>query len=72
MIARTYVVPAWIHQSRDEWVDQGADAAGGGLDDELPPYLGVWTDLECGRPYHLFSDYPVAHHERFGWVLCQP
>ncbi len=71
MIARTYVIPAWVHQSRDDWVDQGADAAGGGLDDELPAYLGVWLDPdpEAALPWHLFSDYPAAHHERFGWRM---
>ncbi len=66
--ARTYIVPAWIHSSRDGWVDQGADAAGGGLDDGLPVYLGVWIDPEHGRPWHLFSDYLREHHVRFGWV----
>ena len=67
MMSRTYIVPAWIHRNRDSWVDEGADAAGGGLDDELPTYLGVWADPESGRPWHLFSDYPEPHHERFGW-----
>lgn len=67
MIARTYIVPAWVHATRDEWVNQGADAAGGGLDDFLPAYLGVWTDPEAGRRWHLFSDYPAEIHVRFGW-----
>jgi hypothetical protein len=66
--ARTYIVPAWVHQSRDDWVNEGADAAGGGLDESLPPYLGVWIDPSEGRPWHVFSDYPESVHSRFGWT----
>lgn len=62
---RTYVVPAWIHQDRDDWVDLGAEGAGpAGV--PLPPYIGVW--IKDGRPWHMFSDYPAEVHERFGWV----
>ncbi len=66
-IPRTYVVPAWVHQDRDDWVDLGAEGVNGGPD--LPPYLGVWRDGQkgSGRDWHLFSDYPEAHHVRFGW-----
>jgi hypothetical protein len=56
--SRTYIVPAWGHPTRDAWVDEGADAAGGGLDDVLPSYLGVWVDPEHDRSWHVFSDYP--------------
>lgn len=66
-IPRTYIVPAWVHQDRDDWVDDGAHAAGWGMDDVLPHYLGVWVDPERGKSWHLFSDYPEAHHVRFGW-----
>lgn len=33
----------------------------------LPAYLGVWL-APNGAHYHLYSDYPAAQHERFGWV----
>lgn len=61
---RTFVVPAWIHRDRDDWVDLGAEDVNG----ETPSYLGVWIDPGAGRPWHLFSDYPEAHHVRLGWT----
>lgn len=63
-VARTTIVPAWIHQGRDDWVDLGAEDVTGAT----PPYLGVWIDPQEGRCWHLFSDYPEAHHVRFGWL----
>lgn len=66
-VTRTYIVPAWIHQDRDDWVDDGAYAAGGGLDSDLPAYHGVWIDPEHGKPWHMFTDYPMSVHDRFGW-----
>ncbi len=61
---RTYVVPAWVHRDRDDWVDLGAESVGpSGV--PLPPYLGVW--VKDDRPWHMFSDYPAEVHERFGW-----
>lgn len=65
MIARTYAVPAWVHTTRDAWVDEGVDMPG---EDSPPAYLGVWIDPDQGLRWHLFSDYPPEHHVRFGWA----
>jgi hypothetical protein len=70
--ARTWIVSTAVHgEARTEETDHLARSAEGGLSylthDDLPPYLGVWTDPEAGNTWHLYSDYPREHHERFGW-----
>ncbi len=60
---RTFAVPAWIHQDRDDWVDLGVEGAAGKAG--VPPYLGEW--IKDDRPWHLFSDYSAEVHERFDW-----
>jgi hypothetical protein len=70
--ARTWIVSAVTHSERTEEVDHLARSAEEGLSyltgEEMPPYLGVWADPN-GNRWHLFSDYPADHHERFGWAL---
>jgi hypothetical protein len=70
--ARTYVVSAAAHPTVDDWVTDSAYAAGWGLDHEtgrdLPPYLGVWRAPADGGAWHLYSDYPIELHQRFGWT----
>jgi ribosomal protein L24 len=50
--------------------DELARSAEGGLSyltgEALPTYLGLWL-APNGGTYHLYSDYPPEHHERFGW-----
>lgn len=56
---------------RTEETDHLARSVTGGLSyltgEALPAYLGVWL-APNGGTYHLYSDYPESHHERFGWV----
>jgi hypothetical protein len=70
--ARTWIVSATDKPVRTDEVDHLARSAEGGLSyrtgEELPPYLGVWADPQNGHPWHLYSDYPATHHERFGWA----
>lgn len=74
--ARTWLVLAVVHPTRNEEVDHLARGAEWGLSYEteegLPPYLGVWTDPDHGRPWHVYSDYPPSHHEGFGWRPTTP
>ncbi len=73
MIARTWLVLAQDGQhERTPEIDERAASADGGLSVYvgrigLPPYLGVWL-APNGGTYHLYSDYPAEHHERFGWT----
>lgn len=69
--ARTWIVLA--ESSKDERsteTDESAHAAGWGIAREtgetLPEYLGIWLAPNGGY-YHIYSDYPASHHERFGW-----
>jgi hypothetical protein len=68
--SRTWIVSTTNHPTRTEEVDHLARGAEGGLSyltrEDLPSYLGVWTDPN-GNDWHLYSDYPESHHKRFGW-----
>lgn len=71
MRARTWIVLAEDASAvRTVDTDHLARAAEGGLSyltgEELPRHLGVWLAPNGGH-YHLYSDYPESHHERFGW-----
>lgn len=72
MTARTWIVLAdGASAVRAAETDESAHAAGWGIayetGEDLPAYLGVWLAPNGGL-YHLYSDYPEAHHVRFGWV----
>lgn len=72
MVARTWLVLALDGQDeRTTETDESAHAAGWGIAYEtgegLPEYLGVWLAPNGGH-YHVYSDYPASHHERFGFV----
>lgn len=72
MTGRTWIVLADSASTiRTEETDESARAAGWGISYEtgevLPAYLGVWLAPNGGL-YHLYSDYPEEHHQRFGWV----
>lgn len=73
--ARTWAVLANDGQDeRSAMTDADAAACDGGISVYvqkigLPDYLGVWLAPNGGH-YHLYSDYPAEHHERFGWVSC--
>jgi hypothetical protein len=72
MMARTWLVLALDGQhERTAETDEAAASSDGGLSVYvekigLPEYLGVWLAPNGGH-YHLYSDYPAEHHERFGW-----
>lgn len=72
MTERTWCVLAETGQDvRTGETDEAAASADGGisvyaLKIDLPKYLGVWLAPNGGH-YHLYSDYPASHHERFGW-----
>lgn len=68
---RTWVAfAASADAARTEETDHLARAAEGGLSyrtgDDLPEYHGVWLAPNGGF-YHVYSDYPMSTHERFGW-----
>jgi len=70
--ARTWIALAESASAvRTDEVDESAHASGWGIayetGEQLPTYLGVWLAPNGGF-YHLYSDYPTEHHERFGWV----
>jgi hypothetical protein len=73
VIARTWLVLAVTSRDeRTEATDESASCADGGLSVYvqkigLPEYRGVWL-AENGGHYHIYSDYPPEHHERFGFV----
>lgn len=72
MTGRTWLVLAdSASTSRTAETDELAHAAGWGIcyetGETLPPYLGVWLAPNGGH-YHVYSDYPAEHHERFGWI----
>lgn len=71
MRTRTWIVLADDASAvRTEETDHLARSAEGGLSyltgEGMPRYLGVWFAPNGGL-YHLYSDYPENHHERFGW-----
>jgi len=73
MTPRTWLVLASTGQDeRTAMTDAEAALGDGGISvyvDKvgLPPYLGVWLAPNGGH-YHLYSDYPAEHHERFGFT----
>ena len=75
MTPRIWLVLATGGQDeRTEATDELAHAAGWGIcyetGEPLPAYLGVWLAPNGGH-YHVYSDYPPEHHERFGFVCTR-